>query len=121
MCNHAWRPRVFQDTVVAIAGLTQYATLTFVEDVDLTVRFHGTALEGATRVNNTNRMVAQRRDGVAVPNQLRMVVTGVGCMLLQVRRPCVTLGVCVCVCVCVCVNGHFITVHGVLSNVHAVT
>ena len=50
----------------------------------MTVRFHGTSLSGSLNVNSTNRMVVQRKDDVSFPNVIRMVVTGNGCLMLQV-------------------------------------
>ena len=69
---------------MAIHALTRYAEETYVENIDMTVRFHGTALDGSIKVNSTNRMLAQRKDDVTLPNQMRMIVTGEGCMMLQV-------------------------------------
>ena len=69
---------------MAIHALTKYARETHVENIDMTVRFHGTSLGGSIDVNSTNRMVVQRKDDITVPNQMRMVVTGAGCMMLQV-------------------------------------
>ena len=74
----------YKDTTVAVKALTEYAEQTYIEDIDMTVRFHGTSLSGSLNVNSTNRMVVQRKDDVSLPNEIRMVVTGNGCLMLQV-------------------------------------
>ena len=51
----------------------------------MTVGFLGEGLGGLVHVNTTNRMVVQRKDIERIPNQLRMVITGTGCMMLQVH------------------------------------
>ncbi len=51
----------------------------------MTVGFLGEGLGGLVHVNTTNRMVVQRKEVERVPNQLRMVITGTGCMMLQVH------------------------------------
>ncbi len=74
----------WQDTVVALQALTVYAAETYVEDMDVSVRLRGTSLERVTQVNSTNRMLVQRVRDVMLPNELRFVVSGRGCVMLQV-------------------------------------
>ena len=71
---------------MAIKALTEYAAQTYIEDIDMTVRFYGTSLSGSLSINSTNRMVVQRKNDVNLPNEMRVVVTGNGCLMLQVRE-----------------------------------
>ena len=77
-----------QDTVVAIEALSKYARMTFMEDIDLRTWLEQSTPEDPSyhlSIDTHNRMVVERWPVTDLPREdVRVGVTGIGCILLQV-------------------------------------
>ncbi|XP_071825339.1 C3 and PZP-like alpha-2-macroglobulin domain-containing protein 8 isoform X2 [Apostichopus japonicus] len=77
-----------QDTCVALQALSEYAALSFVRDVNLTISLgyvdQGRSVEQIYHINNDNSKVLQIVEVPALSQNLFLRSTGEGCGLLQV-------------------------------------
>lgn len=74
-----------QDTVVALEALALYATKTFSKDgPDLQASLSSEGFSQNIKVDNTNRLLLQRVELPAIPQDYTVHVQGHGCLFLQV-------------------------------------
>jgi len=80
----------FQDTVVAIEALAKYARLTYVENLDLRVRFPNLLPSNDNiTINSESRLVVRSQNIETFNEDVEVEISGTGCLLIQVEySPC---------------------------------
>lgn len=77
----------FQDTVVALQALAQYAYLTFSKKTLNTVEVHFMETPSKIfQVNDKNRFLLQQASLPTIPGRYNVEVNGSGCVYLQVSK-----------------------------------
>ena len=82
-------PVCFQDTVVALQALSKYGALTFTKwekAATVTVK-SSESFSKEFQVDETNRLLLQEVTLPEIPGEYSTVVSGSGCVYLQVRLP----------------------------------
>ncbi len=74
----------FQDTVVALQALADFASLAYGDAGSTSVEVSGDGIQETFSVSSDNKLLLQRQQ-IVLPNVINFKVAGDGCVFVQVR------------------------------------